>query len=552
MSREDFYSVRKRYRQESRRTEREYARQATSLAAEVPEMPRRALKAAISGDPNSWGLPDFSFDVNVGNRAGYRGKATVTDEIAEGFLDVAGDPLNVVGSGLFTGGLKAAKQISGADSLRGNMLTSAPNFIDNFYGPSRQARPTVVDEIMSSVSQSPRVRNLPVVGSRVPSMTPQESADFRERAGSFGWWLADAADRGVRQALSPTDRARYRQTGVNETVREVAKDALDSGTARDRAKGVAQVQASGVLIPDQAGRRGSVSPDVEDIKRRSYLTEPVPVTTGSYKELIRSNKLQGSYESGRAVSVTDKDLDIISNHVSKVWENRAGQSMVDTPGAHMRIKNAGAGDQVTGQHHFDFQSKSGVHASFKPMFKDGALSEEELFNQAKKRSDANKKYNANRDKRKDPARWTLADRSNTLEGAKEHGIWVTGSFNGRAITEGGVNYLAKVSPNGRIMAVVSDEHNFLEKTPGVGRLVEGALPNRSVSVTPPMHYDLIGGRKKVKPEQPQDKKDVDESLRNIVNTQPSREAVRAEQAVNAGAGLVGTGMLTGGKDEEQR
>lgn len=43
----DLYSVRKKYREESRRTERKYSRQATSLAAEVPEMPRRALKEPV-------------------------------------------------------------------------------------------------------------------------------------------------------------------------------------------------------------------------------------------------------------------------------------------------------------------------------------------------------------------------------------------------------------------------------------------------------------------------------------------------------------------------
>ena len=172
--------------------------------------------------------------------------------------------------------------------------------------------------------------------------------------------------------------------------------------------------------------------------------------------------------------------------------------------------------------------------------------------QAKKRSDANKKYNDNRNKDKDKAKWVLSERSNTLEKAKNNGLWVTGSFTGNAVTEGGVNYIAKVSPDGRIMAVISDEHNFLEKTPVLGPVLESALPNRALSVTPPMHYDLRGGRKTVKPEQPKDKKNVKQSLFDLETAQPSKEALRAERQINAGVGTIATGMLTGGNREERR
>ena len=100
------------------------------------------------------------------------------------------------------------------------------------------------------------------------------------------------------------------------------------------------------------------------------------------------------------------------------------------------------------------------------------------------------------------------------------------------------------------MAVVSDEHNFLEKIPAVGKALEVALPKRSVSATPPMHFDLKKNKGKVKSVQPADKKDVKQSLFNIESAQPTAEALRAERQINAGVATTGVGMFTGGSKDE--
>ena len=525
----------------------ERAKGGSDAAMTALDYPQRKLKEAISGDEESWGLPDFSYDVNVGNRAGYRGTAAVTDEAVETGLDLFADPVNAVGAGLFKRGLKAANMVG---DIAGNTLSAARNYIPNHYAPSKAARPTRVDELIMQNQQA--LSRIPKVGPRISRLeNTQASANMREKVGSFVDWMGDTIVRGAEQTISPTARANFRENQVTQTMQDVAREARQSGLPRDQAKAVAQAQYT-TNVRQQAGGSGGVAEAVDDINRRSFLTEPVPVTSGAYKELIKGNKLQGRYESGRAFSVSDKDLDIIGDHVTKVWTDSRGRPLTETPGSKIRIKNAGAGDQVTGQHHFDFQSKSGVNASFKLLFKDGKLTTEELFEQAKKRSDANKKYNDNRNKDKDKAKWVLSERSNTLEKAKNNGLWVTGSFTVNAVTEGGVNYIAKVSPDGRIMAVISDEHNFLEKTPVLGPVLESALPNRALSVTPPMHYDLRGGRKTVKPEQPKDKKNVKQSLFDLETAQPSKEALRAERQINAGVGTIATGMLTGGNREERR
>ncbi len=169
------------------------------------------------------------------------------------------------------------------------------------------------------------------------------------------------------------------------------------------------------------------------------------------------------------------------------------------------------------------------------LFKDGKnRSTEEIYEFIK--SSKNKKM-------------SLHPKSETLADAKENGIWITGSFVGNAVTEGGVNYIAKIDNNGRIMAVISDEHNFLEKAPVVGGLVTEALPNRSLSVTAPMFFDAAKNKATIKSPQPKDKKNVEESLRSIVDTTPSEKLLNQERKVNAGAYLVGTGMLTGREDQ---
>lgn len=500
----------------------ERAKGGSDAAMTAVEYPQRKLKETISGDPNTFGVPEFSYQGPVG-KSGER-IATYDQDAVEAVLDVVADPLNLVGAGAITSGVRGARRLAGADSLRGSALSSAPNYIPNFYGPSKTAQPTRVDEM---------------VASRVPKFEDaQQVADAREKVGSFVDWMGSSTVRGVEQILDPSARALYRETAINRTSQEAAKEALEKGGTRDIGKAVAQVQASDILIPDQAGRRGPVSPDVKDIERRSYLTEAVPLQQGSYTRLIKKNDLKGKYESGRNVGVADKDLNIIDEHVRTVWRDADGTSIGNSPGSHIRIKNAGAGDQVTGAHHADFATKSTVLTSLRPLFKGGKNATVPQLHAFIKKLDNSK--------------IRLHPKSKTLEDAQENGLWITGSFVGNAVTEGGVNYIAKVNPNGRVLAVISDEHNFLEKTPVVGTVVSGGLPNRSLSVTPPMHFDIKKNKEKIKSRQPDKKVDVKESLRNIAEAKPSQKMLNQERKVNAGATTLSTGMLTGGNREEER
>lgn len=520
----DLYAIRKKYRKEMRSAEREYSRQAvdaiSGAIAAVDEAGLRPLRNALGDNEEKFTEEDVRFTrpsvlgMNPSNPTQPPEDIVLPAEGVNTAFDTVMAPTNLVGAGLFTNGVRAARKMG---DIAGNTVGAAKNYIPNFYGPSGTAKTSVVDELMAS---------------KVPSVQdPQQMANAREKVGSFVEWGLDGVQRATEQTVSPSARALYREQGINRTMQDVARDARVSGLNRDKAKAVAQVQASGTLIPDQAGRVGPKSPDVIDLERRSFLTEPVPAKGGAYTSLIKENDLKGKYETGGKVGVSDKDLSIIDEHVGTVWKDAKGKPLKESEGAHIRIKNAGAGDQITGAHHADFVSKSGVHKTFSKLFKDGKNhSLEEMHKIVDNLEGGNLR---------------LHPKSKTLEDVEKNGLWVTGSFSGTAITEGGVNFIAKIKPNGRVMSVVSDEHNFLEKMPAVGKVLEKALPNRSVSVTPPMHFDLKKNKGKIKAEQPADKKDVKQSLFNIETAQPSKEALNAERQVNAGVGLVGAGMLTG-------
>lgn len=123
--------------------------------------------------------------------------------------------------------------------------------------------------------------------------------------------------------------------------------------------------------------------------------------------------------------------------------------------------------------------------------------------------------------------------------AADGGVWITGSRPGSAITEGGINYLVKVTTDGKLIGVMSDEHNLFEgiagkiqeKTGGLVptlRAMKHLIPNRLIAVTPPMVKDLKGG-KYAHPVGKSDGRKYEEVVDEIVNFQPSDAVLKAEQ-----------------------
>ena len=158
-------------------------------------------------------------------------------------------------------------------------------------------------------------------------------------------------------------------------------------------------------------------------------------------------------------------------------------------------------------------------------------------------------------------RFSVLDRP-TSDGS----VWVTGSRPGSAITEGGINYLTKVSPKGTLMGVMSDEHNLFEGFAGKVQKYTGVpalsamrylLPNRFIAVTPPMMADLKKGTKYLERDSfdlPAGRTDMSakERLEPIRDYQPSEGVLTQERLRSRGQAeaVTGAGLMSIGAGEE--
>lgn len=555
----DLYKTRKKYRERARQKEREYSRDAVKTAAEtiayVDEQMLRPVRSAIGASAEEFVSGDISFSrpsvtgVNFSDPTEELPDAVMEKENVNAFLDTVLHPTNAVGAGLLTGGTKAVNRLTGALSGRGMVPSSPVNYIPNHYGPTdipEGATPGVLDKLLfrGRNTIAGAVSPIPKIGPRVaPTLreisTPEEMMQARIKAQDFTKWGMQGLARAQDNLLSPEARALYRDTGINRSFRDDAREVLQDAEAmagtsrRPETKAVAQGQFN-YLIGEQAGRQGARGEALEEIRRRSYLTEAVPFEQGSYSDLIMGRKLSGTVEDakGKSRKLTPRkaDLDFIEEHMGNVWKGRGDERLKDAATPQIVIK-APTG-KYTGNHQFDFRQKSGVFPLMKKIFGDNKNpTKEEFWELLQKHVNDKVKIHPN--------------------SGFEEGFWVTGSFTGTAVTEGGVNFIAKVQPNGRVMAVVSDEHNFLEKVPVVGAVVEEALPNRIVAATPPMFFDAKSAAttKAAKAETGEQK--YTELLGEIASTKPRQEVLRAEQARQAGAGMLVGRMATGGQNEEE-
>lgn len=529
-----------------------------SAVEAVDEAALRPVRSAIGASADEFVSEDVTIPrasvlgMNPSNPRQEMQDQTVPKEVLNAIGDTALSPLNVVGSGLFTKGVRGINRAVGPAAGRGMTMTSPSNYIPNFYGPTdipETATPNRLDNLLFNYRDviAPTVARVPKVGPRV-SQALTEAKDptdiMKGRIGKTDFlnWAGEGVRRAINNAVDPEARALYRSTGINQAFQDdvVRTLAQNAGTSRrPETKAIAQGQFNYLVGPVQAGREGPINPALQEIIRRSYLTEAVPFQKGSYNSLIRDNKLSGvAIEGGKEVKRTPRqaDLDFIEEHIGQVWKGRRDEKFADAASPQLVIKTPSG--KYTGNHMFDFQQKSGVRPLMKKIFAENSNpTKQEFYRLLEKHTGGKVK---------------LHRKSQSFEEANENGFWVTGSFAGTAVTEGGVNFIAKVQPNGRVMAVVSDEHNFLERMPVVGAAVEKALPNRVVAATPPMFYNFKSKiqTKATKAESSEQK--YREVLEGIASARPSREVLRAEREKQAGATMVGAGMFTGGSREEQR
>jgi hypothetical protein len=435
------------------------------------------------------------------------------------------DPLNLLPVGLLAKGAKAGKQAFTKGAGKGQAISASPNYIKNFYGLTDGSveRLNPAEKATSDLIQKATGRPF------------NESLGMVRKATGMADWATQSARGAAEGLMSPTGRALYKEQGVNPATQRLVKGYMDEGSRKATEKATANVNYL-QHIQQQAGRQGPVHPAMAEIANRSNLETYTPNEPGVISDWMKTNA--GTEAGGEAVELSDNVANYIENHVKNAWGN------ADT----LVMKRARSG---TGGNHFNdmYRGKLAPVGPLREAFlKEDSI--EGIYRHLKKNENKGANF------------WKVKTKS--ADDLAENGLWLTGSGPGSAITEGGVNWVMKVDPDGTLMSVISDKHDFLEKIPGVGKVAEEMLPNELVAVTPPMFANIKNIRKSQfekaghaaptravsgvqRAKQPKEATTLT-LLEEFVSATPSQQAVKAEQLKQAGM-LSAVPALAGGESD---
>lgn len=470
-----------------------------------------ALSSSVLGDNPLGNMPVSTLRQMGGNRIMPNAQMRTQDLMTLPNLAVeeATTPLNFMGAGLLGKGTQGINKLTGPKSGRGMMLSSLDNFISGFYGGNP--------------------------------------------GGATLTWAPENLARTFRDLMDPGSRALYKETGATRGSQDLGRKMLAEGEIH---RGLANTGQYLSRIREQGGREGAVADVLLNMENLSDYVPARSYQVGDYKSLVKEKGLYATTkETGRRVNVKDNDLDIIESHFGRIWKepgSRTGDvSFADAADTKLAIKAPGAGGAATGKHFNDVLYTAPFIKHTRSLFRDKTkVPHDELIAGLRKASE------------KDSFR--VLDVS-----SPENGIWLTGGRKGSAVTEGGINYLVKVEPNGRMIGVMSDEHNLYESLAGKVQqktrgflptldMMKKLIPHRLVAVTPPMIQNIrnidtarSSARGVSKVSQAKNPNQVEgtakEMLQEFVQLNPSQEARRAEQLRQVGGGMLTTSALN---DEE--
>ena len=522
---------------------REYSRQATSAfldpAVEKPFGTAPVRVERMRGGPNAFG-PMETTTVDAMAPANF-----IAEELAT--------PANYVplgGLGMMRRGAQITQEalpnLNRAQENAGLFLSSPRNYIPNFYGPTdipKDAKPNRLDNYVARDPQAfaNKVRRIPKVGPMIANevkdaKNAEEVMKGRTKIQDFVKWAGEGTKKGLFNLMDPDRRALYYSTGVNPTTRDVAQE-LAGGTQRDLSKAISQGQQN-ITTNTRRGRQGPVAPALDTVNRISYMSDTVPFKQGVYSDLVN--------QAGARNNTPQKDLDFFEEHIGSVWKAGKGEKaerFADAASPVINVKTPTT--YQTGNHAFDFVHKGPMRKFAEIFTNKKTTSNEEIL----------KKFKSESKLRLHPKMGKTDEE--ILANAKENGgFYFTGSMEGSAITEGGVNYVGKITPRGRVTAVVSDENNFLENVPVVGKAVEKALPNRIVNATPPMIFNAASedamklARKIEVPAKEEMTQSYQELVEEIAGIKADPQVVKGERLRSAGMLTTAAGVGARGQQEE--
>jgi len=454
--------------------------------------PQRKLKEAISGDELEWfspeGMPVWA----------YAGLNTA--------LDIAVDPIDLVTLGLGKGAkaLRAAAGIK-KGAGKGMFAASASNYVDDYYGLGKAADEATKTEklLMPKATKAYEA----YTGKSVPDES--QLALLRKGKG-MAKTLVKGAYNGIYDTLNPLARAGWKEGGYSASSQRIVERHLNNiGTEKGgRAVQKAMAQTQYVrYIGEQAERIGDIDPTLFRLTDdMSNLKTAVPNEQGTVAKLMQEHpatevvgRTRKHYGEGGKYGTRkdpktgkyryeDKTQDYVISDADAAYIDKHVNNVTGNPDV-LTVKRA---EQLnTGKHKFDvLGNKNHGYRAIEKAFKSHFPSKTPVT--------MDSLYAALQDQM-----GVKGAKKFSIEMAEDgSGIWVTNGTNASAITEGGINSLIKTSPDGQLMGIMSDRHDWLEKVmakisrvinkiPGANVNLEKAiLPKSLAGVTPPMYKNV--------------------------------------------------------------
>lgn len=407
-------------------------------------------------------------------------------------LNLLVDPLNYIGLGLFKKGTKAAGELKGA------ITSGNPNIITDYYGPmgNTQEAMKVAEQFAKEAGMSSKEIELMKAGEAL-------IGNVKGKGEAVGTGMLNA----MKMQL-PSNRALYRDTGINRPLFESATRAQGSHAMNDR-----EMIGRAIFnrwINKQKGKTGETKALDDIVSRAVYVDEVGDVTRPLEKGFFgyANAKAMGD----QAKNLTKDEILEVERSIMNTWKQKSALDVMMDIGKKGINKTAnwvglddvklqmsvgkgleyGKGDLVTvkrpankktGNHWNDFNHSKQMNAVAKQVFDVDNLpkSVDELYERMSK---------VQFEDVEGLSRKTVMK---NLSGLKKDtdGVWFTFSRPGSAVVEGGVNFRSKLKLDGDGFTVMSDEHNLAEALTSASKL------KRLITVSPPMHFNIL----KIKPKQ---------------------------------------------------
>lgn len=445
----------------------------------VLDAPSNAVQGLLTGGlDDAWrGLTQQQdYDLEELYSDEFRKNNPKTAYISSAVANAVLDPLNLIGVGLLTKGVKGAKAgiEAGANvakgAKKGSFISSVPNYIQGNYGPTEQTLATakkMSDGLFSDTMKFTTPKQVEMLNRGTEALIPAYMAS--KKAGGFLKTGALGAKNIIRNSIDPEARALYRSEKIN-------KGLLETGQLSNKGDpNVDQMHKAfyNMHIAVQSGAVGSKQA-LSDFSKRFGYKGYEDFKVGSYHKASKGHH-KGNTPASKA------EANAIETKAMGAWKNRKGVTALADSNTKMFLKRPAS--TKTGNHWNDLITSNQMN-DLGTAFKGKVPTDlDEFAKHLNKQTFRNNKGDIYK-----PDFKVDKDTGN---------VWMQFGKSGSSITEGGVNMIVGIKPSGRFVSAVSDEHNFLEKIPLIGRVVESRLPNRVVAITPPM----IGNIKRVKKRQ---------------------------------------------------